>query len=425
MEPTSPYRPRVSRETRLLLTAGLLAIAALWLLARVRFRDHPSPPSPIPAVLGQLATGPKYDDLAAEIGDLSSRLSGALVVLDAGSSEPVIPGRTSRLVALRHRDDLAVTLLPPGVIVGAAQVVARDPASGVAVVRLPSRATGGPQPLWTPRRPERPRYLAATDPAATGVWLRPVFVGPLEPIASALWADALWTVPASSDVAPGAFLFTSTGSLVGLVIRHGEARAVVPGATLIAEADRLLARPGTPNGVVGVEVQDVTPPIASATGATSGVVVTWVDKTGAGGGQLLVGDVIESLDGRSVTRDAWDVRIARLRAGETLALRVRSRGRVQDVALVAAAPPEPPASRTLGLTLRGRPGIGADVVRLESSSAADRAGLHPGDVITAIGAVQAPTPAQVARSFSATPAGQRIVVGVRRGNTHFVTTLHR
>ena len=38
METTSPYRPRVSRETRLLLAAGVMAVAALWLLARFRFR---------------------------------------------------------------------------------------------------------------------------------------------------------------------------------------------------------------------------------------------------------------------------------------------------------------------------------------------------------------------------------------------------
>ena len=38
MEPSIPYRPRVSRETRLLLTAGLLALAALW-LQYVRKRD--------------------------------------------------------------------------------------------------------------------------------------------------------------------------------------------------------------------------------------------------------------------------------------------------------------------------------------------------------------------------------------------------
>ena len=78
MEPTSGYRPRVSRETRLLLTAGLLAITVLWLLARVRFRDRPAPPSAIPAVLSQLTATPTLDDVAAEVGELSTRLAPSL-----------------------------------------------------------------------------------------------------------------------------------------------------------------------------------------------------------------------------------------------------------------------------------------------------------------------------------------------------------
>ena len=54
METSSPYRPRVSRETRSLLTAGVMAVAALWLLARMRFPEHPVTPNPVPSVLSQL-----------------------------------------------------------------------------------------------------------------------------------------------------------------------------------------------------------------------------------------------------------------------------------------------------------------------------------------------------------------------------------
>lgn len=433
MEPTSPYRPRVSRETRLLLTAGLLAIAALWLLARVRFRDLPSPPSPIPAVLGQLATGPKYDELAAEIGELSTRLSGALVVLDGRAAGPMAARGSSRIVALRHREDLAVTWLPAGAEVEAARVVAIDPASRVAVLRLPSLAPNTGRALWNPRRPERPRYLVASDLSGTGVSLRPAYVGSLDPMPSALWPEALWTVPAGSDLRPGAFLFTSTGELVGLVIRYRKDRAIVPGATLLAEVDRLLTRPSPPAGTIGIEVQDVTEPIKAVTGAPGGVVVTWVDRAGAGAGagagaaagQVLIGDVIEAVDGQSVTQEAWDVRLARLPAGQTVTLRLRSRGQVREVPLVATAAPAPPARRPLGLALRGRPRIGVEVVRLDPSSAADRAGLAMGDVITLFGDVQAPTPAQVTRAFAAAPEGQRILVGVTRGDAHFVTTFDR
>ena len=74
------------------------------------------------------------------------------------------------------------------------------------------------------------------------------------------------------------------------------------------------------------------------TGAPSGVVVTWVDRDGAAKGQLMVGDVIEAVDGRKLeTRQHWDVRMARLTEGETVTLRARRQGEIREVWLVASA----------------------------------------------------------------------------------------
>ena len=104
---------------------------------------------------------------------------------------------------------------------------------------------------------------------------------------------------------------------------------------------------------------------------------------------------------------------------------MRRRGEIRDLALVANAPAAQPASRSLGLTMRGRTKIGAEVVRVDRGSAADRAGLALGDVITLVADVSAPTPAQVTRSYSSMGQGDRVMVAVTRGETHFVTTLER
>ncbi|MQA28306.1 MAG: PDZ domain-containing protein [Luteitalea sp.] len=426
MEPTSPYRPRVSRETRLLLTAGVLAIAALWLLARFRFRDLPVTPNPIPAVLSQLATGPRYDDLAAEIAPLQARLEASLLALEPRSVVFGSQQTSRRIAALRFRDDVAVTLLPTGSIFEEANLLASDAASGLAVVRVPSQAPSSTPAPWIPRRLQQPRYLIATDLSPNGVSLRPVFVGSLDQIDSPLWSEPLWTVPERSDLAPGSFLFTSNAELVGMVIEDGVERVIVPGSTLLQQADRLVEEPREPAGTIGIEVQALTEPVASVTGASAGIVVTWVEQDGAAMGQLMAGDVIEAIDGRTLaTRQHWDVRVARLSVGETLPLRVRRRGEVLDVMLVATSAAVQAPTRALGLTLRGRTGIGAEVTRVEPASAGDRAGLAVGDVITLVAAVRAPTPAQVARSFTSVPQGQRVMIAVTRGDAHHVTTLER
>jgi S1-C subfamily serine protease len=428
METSSSYRPRVSRETRLLLTAGLLAVAALWLLARIRFPERTVTPNPVPSVLSQLGDVPNYDDLAAEVAQLQTRLQPSLLALDVPSA--VVARHTSpRTAAIRLRDDLAVTMVPPESSVEQwrdTPIVARDPASGLAVVRVPMPASTSIPVPWTPRQPQRPRYLVVSAVSPAGVSLRPVFVGSLDAIESPLWSEPLWAVPEGTDLAAGSFVFTSDAELAGLVIGHGGALTIVPGATVLAEAERLVVMPPGPPGTIGIEVQDLTLPVASVTAAPAGVVVAWVDPDGASSERLMVGDVIETVDGRGLTtRQQWDVRVARLSESETLSLRVRRRGEVREVSLVANAAAAQPASRSLGLTLRARPKIGAEVVRIDRGSAADRAGLALGDVITLVAEVSAPTPAQVMRSYLSMGQGERVVVAVTRGEAHFVTTFER
>ena len=357
MQPSSPYRPRVSRETRLLLTTGVLAVAALWLLARVRFQDLPATPNPVPSVLSQLTNSATFDDLAADIAQLQAQLRPSLHVLGPPSY---------RTAAVWLRDDLVVTWQPQGLESGASRsdrLVARDPASGLAVVRVAGGIAGAPPAPWAPRRLQQPRYFVASEVSRQGVSLRPVFVGSLQPVDTPLWADPVWAVPPRTDLAPGSFVFTDGAELVGLVIATEGELMVVPGATVLAEALRMAVNPRFTLATLGIEVQALTSDVSSATGAPLGVVVSWVDRAGAGAGQVMVGDVIEAIDGRPIeSRQRWDVRTARLFEGETLPLRVRRQGDVREVWVVALAPPVPASTQSLGLTLRLRPRMGAEVV---------------------------------------------------------------
>ena len=431
MDTIPSHRPRVSRETRLLLTTALVAAAALWVLARIRFPDLPASPNPVPPLLSQLTGPPTLESLASQVFQVQGRLESSLMAIDASSPRSTNGGAVtfSRVTALRLRDDLAVAVVPKGrsgALTSSGRVIARDPPSGLIVLRVSLETSAPSLAQWTPTRLERPQFLLVSDGSTPRITLRPVFVSSLEPLANALWADPIWTISQSSDIAPGSFVFTTAGELVGVVIEYAARSAIVPSTTVLAEVERLIAQPITPAEDLGVRVQVLTSDLAAATGATVGVAVTWVDPVGPAASVLVAGDVIEAVDGQAVpTPDAWSVRVARIGAGTTLTLRVYRHGKVRDVTLRAPGAPFAESNGRLGLRMRRVLRSGSELIGVEPGSVGARGGLAAGDVITLIGDVSSPTPVQVQAAFTSAPKGKAILVAVTRRATHFVTTLTR
>ena len=294
-------------------------------------------------------------------------------------------------------------------------MIARDAASGLALVAI----AGAPAPElvpWTTQRLERSRYMIASDLSAQGASLRPVFVGRLHSGASLAWSGDVWIVPARTDVTPGEFLFSTDGSLAGLVIAHGGQPAIVPGDTVLRVVDDLLARKTDAVGWLGLEVQSLPSSLVSGP-AAPGVMIAWVDPKGPAATRLSIMDVVETAGGEPVASpEQWRVRVARLQPGESIALRVRRSGQTSDVSVTAGAPPATDPM-TLGLTLRTVRPIGAEVVRVADGSAAARAGIREGDLITAIDDVKAPSAQQVGLTFDAAPKGRAVLVAITRGRT--------
>jgi S1-C subfamily serine protease len=106
-------------------------------------------------------------------------------------------------------------------------------------------------------------------------------------------------------------------------------------------------------------------------------------------------------------------------------LRVRRRGEVREISLEATVLDDDSVGGTLGLALRRRVGLGAEVTAVQHTSAAHRAGVSVGDVITLFGELQAPTPVQITRSFAALRPGERLMVAITRGEAHYVTVVGR
>lgn len=419
---TSRSPTRLSRETRHLLMAATIALVVLWVLARVRFPDRPVTPNAISPLMSQLSGRLGYSDLALEIARAQSRLSGVLVSVPYASA----PGESA--VALRLTGDAAVVLLTEArrLSLDRHAIMASDRPTGLAILRVPAGSPALAPAPWAPDRLEAPRYLLAATvaPDRAGVALRPVFVGTLQPVSSPAWSGPVWRVPPSIDVVAGAWLFNAEGELAGLVIDDGGAKTVVPGETVIADAERLNERRNAAvPGEIGIQTQELTPALAAATGATSGVVVTYVDPRGPAAPRVAIGDVIEMFGETPVTSvSEWNAWTGRLTSNEHVEIAVRRRGEVQQVQITAAgAAPTGPVA--LGLTLRWVVGVGTEVVNVDAGSAAAIAGVRRGDVVTAIGATALPTPVQIRRAYGAAKPGDSLVLGVARDDRHRVAAL--
>jgi S1-C subfamily serine protease len=410
----------VSRETRLLLIVLLAAVATLWVLARIRFPEQLPTPNPVPPVLAQLAPRATLDDIVAAVAQLQSRLAPSLVAVTVSRS----PDASASV--LRFRDDLGVGLLPavrdPEV---ETTVVGHDPVSQLAVIRVREGDRPPGLQTWSPVRMDAPRFLMAAEVSRQGVSLRPIYVASLTAVESPTWSGPVWRLPREVSAAAGTFLFTTDGQLAGLTADPDGRLVVVPGETLLAAADRIAGEPSITAGWLGLEVQALTPDLAAATGAEVGVVVSWVDPAAPLIEQVQVADVIEAVGDQPVdTLEHWRAFSGRIGEGTPVRLRIRRRGEVHDVQASAVRAPASVDQTPVGLTVRTIPRIGVEVVRVLPGSIAARAGIRPGDIVTHLGDIGAPTAADVPRTFAA--AGDRpLTIAFSRGDAHHLTTTGR
>lgn len=426
--PLSPPRPRLTRETRLLLATVVASIVALWALGRWRFPERDATANPVPAVLAPLGPSSSFEDLAADAGRMSESLTARVVVLTLPRESS---GAMATCAALRLGGGLGIVLERncegTAAVDGAVPnpVIATDRASGLMLVNVPDSDVPG-MAWWAPRRLETPRYLLASEVVGRVVSWRPVYVGALVPQPAQAWRGDVLAVPRRSELVAGSFVFTLSGTWAGLVADINGKVAVVLPATVMAAIDEL-RRDGRPEpATLGVDVAALTAAVTKATAATQGVIVTWVDPAGTAGGRLTATDVIETIDGEGIQGlEQWEARVARLRPGRAVRLGVRRAGTRTEIVVEAAPIPVVPRDGSLGLTLRSIRGAGALVVSVRPNTVADRAGVMSGDLITRIGDRLAPTAAEVASTFEATPPGQPLLIALTRDRTHAVKALER
>jgi hypothetical protein len=420
-------RSSISRETRLLLTIALVATSTLWVLARLRFPERASTPNPVTPVLAQLSPPNAFEDIVTSLNQLRGRLLPSLLRVEVRT-----PGseNTTSATALKFRDHLAVLLLPEtGAAVALESVafaeVGRDRPSGLAVLRLPE-AEFAPVPVSVLRRPDAARILIAAVASAGSMALRPLVLDALSPVDDPIWGGAVWALPPHSQVEPGTFLFSADGALVGVAARSERFEVVVPIGVMSALVDQVVADPTRGAGRIPIEVAPLTPALALATGVPGGLVVTWVDAKGPAADLVKPADVIVSLDGRShPSLAAWSARMQRLTAAQTVTMTVRRGDQDLDVRVAADASTAPARQeQSLGLTMRAVPRVGVVVTAVAAQSAAARAGLEIGDVVTRFGSVEQPSIRQIGQAYSIA-TDRPLLAAVTRGERHLVVAVEK
>jgi S1-C subfamily serine protease len=142
---------------------------------------------------------------------------------------------------------------------------------------------------------------------------------------------------------------------------------------------------------------------------------------------LVFGDVVEAIDDRPVdTPRTFRILVSKAVPGSVLMMRLVRKGETLEVPVsVASSAPVGDTEQTprLGLVLRTRNGQGSEVVSVEPGSAAARAGLAAGDLITQTGDQARPAPADIRRLFAQTAADGWLLVGVMRDDRRLVVAL--
>jgi hypothetical protein len=402
----------------------------LFLLARFRFPETAAPQvQPVAAPLERLAARATFDELAATMADLERRTTPAVVVA------PIVGERMERafVPAVRFTPDRAIALLarderldeqPDGVT---PVIIAHDAARGLVVLQVAAR----PGDVVTPRaggtRPG-PRYVAVVEAGPQGPAIRPVYVGRTDLFQDPRTGDSMLAVGAAQQtLSRGSAVFTLDGQFVGLVSESGGAVAIFPAErlqTIVQSAQPAAAA----RADLGIEVQAMSPDLARATGVGSGVMVAGIDRTGPAAGALRSSDVIQAVDGVSVTTvggfqqlaqtraPGTEVALAIVRGGKALTVQVRAR--LQGSASAAAADDS-------GLVLQTIAGAGAEVVAIAPRTPAMRAGLQRGDLVVALNGEALPDAAAVERAYQRAAPGAALLLTIQRGSSPRVVALEK
>ena len=232
-------------------------------------------------------------------------------------------------------------------------------------------------------------------------------------------------------------IYTRSGGYMGLSFS-------IPINVAMNVADQLRTTGKVTRGRMGVTIQEVTRDLADSFGLSkpTGALVSHVEKDGpAEKAGIKVSDVILKFDGKTVNSSSDLPRIvAATKPGSKVTVELWRKGTTKDVTLVVGELPadnskmasDDDSDRSeatgesvtrMGLVLQNlsdsqkqQLDISSGLGVVEAKGAAARAGLHRGDVILAIGNINAQSVQQFDKVLKQIPKGRNVALLVRRGD---------
>jgi S1-C subfamily serine protease len=183
---------------------------------------------------------------------------------------------------------------------------------------------------------------------------------------------------------------------------------------------------------LGVQVQDLTPELASALGITArhGVVVREVEDGSPGeSAGVEPGDVILEIDGHDVRdRSEFDERVAAAAIGSTLKLTLQRGSNQRTVSVAASQLTESRVDdigwRLLGLKVKDKARSDAvAITAVRRGSHADRAGIRPGDLLIAVNGTATDSVTSFRNAVTGLRGAGEAQLAIQRGRAQYRLTL--
>ena len=340
----------------------------------------------------------------------------------------------------------------------AAEVVGTDPQSDLAVLRLKEKVSDlVPIPIGLSSNLRLGEVvLAIGNPFGVGetVTMGIVSAKGRADVGITAYEDFIQTDAAINPGNSGGALVNMRGELVGIntaiLSRSGGNMGIgfaIPTDMAKPISESLLKHGKVDRGYLGVSIQDVDQELAKAMQLPSaqGVLVSDVQANSpAAKGGLVRGDVVVRVDGKAVnTTGQLRNAIAAAGAGKKVKLDVLRDGKPRSISVTLGELPSEPGSRSRpgapaggssldGLSLRdldgqlrGQLGVpdsvkgGVAVTNVQPGSAAEKAGLRPGDVLLEVDRQPVATVSNF-RKLWAKSKGKTLLLVQRQGSTMFL-----